>query len=80
MTAVTTTQARKSLFALVDEVAISHQPIQITGKRHNAVLLSEEDWLSIQETLALVSIPGMKESIRQGMQAPVADCATELDW
>ncbi len=80
MTSVTTTQARKSLYALVDETAASHQPIQITGKRHNAVLISEEDWISLQETLALVSIPGMKESIQAGMRTSVEDCDTELKW
>ena len=80
MPAVTTTQARKNLFALVDQVALSHQPVQITGKRHNAVLISEDDWLSLQETLALVSLPGMKDSIREGLQTPVEDCSRELDW
>ena len=57
MTSVTATEARKRLYALIDEVGHSHEAVQITGKRGNAVLLSEGDWRSIQETLHLVSIP-----------------------
>ncbi|HBI21240.1 MAG TPA: type II toxin-antitoxin system prevent-host-death family antitoxin [Legionella sp.] len=60
---MTTTQARSSLYRLVDEVAQSHQPILITGKNNNAVLVSERDWESIQETLYLMSVPGMAQSI-----------------
>ena len=64
----------------MDQAAISHQPIQITGKRSNAVLVSEEDWSAIQETLYLLSIPGMRDSIKEGMAAPIKDCATSLKW
>lgn len=67
MTSLPVTQARAKLSQLMDETAESHEPIQITGKRSNAVLVSEDDWRSIQETLCLVSIPGMRESIRKGM-------------
>ena len=73
-------KARSNLYRLLDEAAASHEPIQITGKRSNAVLVSDEDWRSIQETLYLISIPGMRESIREGLNTPVEDCATELDW
>lgn len=55
-------------------------PIQITGKRHSGVLISEEDWRAIQETLYLSSIPGIKESIIKGMKMPVKKCRKELDW
>jgi PHD/YefM family antitoxin component YafN of YafNO toxin-antitoxin module len=65
---------------LIDEVARSHEPIYITGKRANAVLSSEDDWRSIQETLYLLSIPGMRESIREGLDTPVNKCSEELDW
>ncbi|MCC7515795.1 MAG: type II toxin-antitoxin system Phd/YefM family antitoxin, partial [Pseudomonadales bacterium] len=58
----------------------SHQPIVISGKRTNAVLVSAEDWEAIQETLYLLSVPGMRESIKQGMAEPVEHCAKELDW
>lgn len=68
------------LYQLVDEAAASHEPIQITGKRNNAVLLSEEDWRSIQETLYLLSIPGMRESIRQGLQEPLSKTSKNLTW
>ena len=64
----------------MDELADSHQPIQITGKRSNAVLISEDDWRSIQETLHLTSIPGMKESIVKGMKTPADKCAKVLRW
>ena len=67
MTTVSATEARKRLYALIDEVGQSHEPVQITGKRSNAVLLSEDDWRAIQETLHLVSIPGLRESILEGM-------------
>ena len=74
------TKARATLYSLMDQAAMSHQPIQITGKRSNAVLVSEEDWSAIQETLYLLSIPGMRDSIKEGMAAPIKDCATSLKW
>ncbi len=80
MTTVTATAARKSLYNLVDDVALSHDPIQIVGKRHSAVLVSEDDWRAIQETLFLTSIPGMRESIQNGLNAPIEECSEELAW
>jgi prevent-host-death family protein len=80
MTSITATEARKSLYRLVDEVQDSHEPVQITGKRGSAVLVSEDDWRSVQETLHLVSIPGMRDSILEGMAAPVDELSGELDW
>jgi prevent-host-death family protein len=80
MTTITASEARASLYRLIDDTASSHQPILITGKRANAVLLSEEDWSSIQETLFLLSVPGMREAIVEGLQTPVDECAKELDW
>ena len=80
MTAITATEARSNLYRLIDETAESHQPIVITGKRNKAVLLSEEDWTAIQETLFLLSVPGMRESIREGMDAPIEACDEDLDW
>jgi prevent-host-death family protein len=80
LTSVTATEARRRLFALIDEVAQSHEAVQITGKRGNAVLLSESDWRSIQETLHLVSIPGMRDSILEGMAADASELSTEPGW
>ena len=80
MTSITATEARKRLYSLLDEVASSHEPIEITGRRTNAVLISEDDWRAVQETLHLLSIPGMRESILEGMEASVADLEQELDW
>ena len=80
MSTVTATEARKRLYTLVDDVAESHDPIQIVGKRNSAVLLSEEDWRAIQETLYLTSIPKMRESILKGLKTPVEECEEELDW
>jgi len=74
------TEARAKLYALIDQAAESHEPIVITGKRANAVLVSEEDWNAISETLFLLSIPGMRESIKDGMAQDVAQCHKELDW
>jgi antitoxin YefM len=80
MTTITATEARKHLYKLLDDVADSHEPIQITGKRGSAVLLAEEDWRAVQETLYLLSVPEMRESIREGMKTPVEECDEELDW
>jgi antitoxin YefM len=78
MTTLTATEARKNLYALLDNVAESHAPLQIAGKRHNAVLVSEDDWRAIQETLYLSSIPGMKESIVKGLKTPIEKCYKDL--
>jgi antitoxin YefM len=80
MTSLPVTQARSRLYRLLDEAADSHEPIQITGKRSNAVLVSEDDWRSIQETLYLLSIPGMRESIRKGMAEPLVKTSAKPGW
>jgi antitoxin YefM len=80
MTTLTATEARKSLYSLLDDVAESHKTIQITGKRNSAVLVSGEDWTAIQESLHLTAIPGMRESIQKGMRTPIGKCAKELKW
>ncbi|WP_431065965.1 type II toxin-antitoxin system Phd/YefM family antitoxin [Methylotuvimicrobium sp.] len=80
MTGITATEARSNLYRLIDETAESHQPIVITGKRNNTVLVSEEDWSAIQETLYLLSVPGMRESIRKVMDTAVGECNEELGW
>jgi prevent-host-death family protein len=80
MTTLTATDARKRLYSLVDEVKESHEPVQIVGKRSSAVLVSEEDWRAIQETLYLTSIPGMRESIQEGLKTPVEECDEKLPW
>ena len=80
MTTIKATEARATLYKLLDQAAESHEPIQITGKRWNAILISEEDWWSIQETLYLLSIPGMRESIRKGLKTPVEKCNEKLGW
>lgn len=80
MTSITATQARRQLYTLLDDVANSHEPIQIAGKRHSAVLVAEDDWRAIQETLYLTSIPGMRDSIVKGLKTPVEKCKQELDW
>ena len=80
MPTLTATEARSKLYRLIDEAVSSHEPIFITGKRGNAVLISEDDWRSIQETIYLLNIPGMRESIRQGLTTPTEECSEELDW
>jgi len=80
MTTLTATKARKQLYTLLDEIADSHEPVQITGKRHSAVLVAESDWNAVQETLYLSSIPGMSKSIKAGLAEPVENCDSELDW
>lgn len=80
MTSMTASQARAELYRLLDTLAESHEPIQITGKRHDAVLINEEDWRAIKETLHLLSIPGMRESIREGLETPLKNCDKKLNW
>lgn len=80
MTTISATEARARMFRLIDEISSSHQPVTITGRRVNAVLVSEEDWRAIQETLYLLSIPGMRESIREGLQIPIEECSEEPGW
>jgi len=73
-------EAQNQLQNLIDSVNISHQPIVITGISNNAVLLSEADWASVQETLYLLSVPGMRESIQEGLLTPIKECDQELEW
>ncbi len=80
MPTVTVTEARASLYQLVDTISVSHEPVLITGKRTNAVLISEEDWRAIHETLYLLIIPSMRESILEGMKTSIDACSDELDW
>ena len=80
MTTLTATEARKNIYSLVDEVNESHEAIQIQGKRGSAVLISGDDWRSLQETLNLSSLPGMKKSILKGMKTPVRKCSKKLVW
>ena len=80
MTTLTASEARANLYRLMDQAAESHRPILISGRRSNAVLIAEGDWVAIQETLFLLSVPGMRESIKAGIAEPADSCATELDW
>ena len=80
MTSLSVSQARSNLYRLLDEIANTHIPITITGKRGNGVLVSEEDWNAIQETLYLLSIPGMRDSIKEGLDTPINNCSDELEW
>ena len=80
MATLTASEARASLYRLIDQAAESHKPVLISGKRSNAVLISEEDWSAIQETLYLLSIPGMRESIKESMAEPLAKSKRTLKW
>jgi antitoxin YefM len=80
MNALTASEARANLYRLIDETAASHQPVIITGKRSSAVLLAADDWQAIQETLFLLAVPGLRESIKAGMAEPLAESAKALDW
>lgn len=77
---ITASEARASLYRLIDQASESHQPILISGKRSSAVLVSADDWQSIQETLYLLSVPGMRESIQEGRAEPLGKSAKKLDW
>lgn len=80
MSILKATEARAKLYSLIDEAAETHQPIVITGKRHNAVLVSESDWNAINETLYLLSMGGMRESIREGLAIDVSECSKDVEW
>ena len=80
MKTITVTKARERLYKLLNETAESHEPVQITGKKANAVLVAEEDWRAVQETLYLLSIPGMRESIREGLEMPLEETSEEPGW
>lgn len=80
MAILTASEARANLYRLIDQAAESHEPILIAGKRSSAVLVSEEDWKAIQETMHLLSIPGMRKSIRDAMAEPVSGSARKLNW
>lgn len=80
MTSLKASEARANLYRLIDEAAEHHTPVQIAGKRNNAVLVGEDDWRAIQETLHLISIPGMRESIRKGLREPVARLSKKPGW
>ena len=80
MTTLNVTEARANLYKLIDDATVNHEPVVITGKRGNAVLLAEDDWNAINETLHLLSVPGMRESILEGMQESIDSAVTELNW
>ena len=80
MPTITASSARAQIYKLIESAGTSHVPVVITGKKNNAVLISEDDWNSIQETLYLISIPGMRESIQNGMKTPLKNCDTVLEW
>jgi len=80
LTSINAAEAQRKLYSLIDEASASHRPITITGKSSNAVLISEEDWNAVQETMYLLSVPGMRESIREGLSTPISECHTKLDW
>jgi len=80
MRTLTITEARKNIYKLIKESSASHEPIQITGKHNNAILVSEDDWRAIQETIHLLSVPGMRDSIIKGINTPLSDTSDELKW
>lgn len=80
MKTLSTTEARKNIYKLIDQANDTHEPIYITGKKNNAVIVGEEDWRNIQETLYLTAIPGMRESIIEGMKTPISETAKMLEW
>ena len=78
--AITASEARAQLYRLLDQIAESHEPVLITGKRNRAVMVGEDDWRAMMETLYLLSIPGMRESIRKGLKTPLEACTDRLEW
>lgn len=79
-TTMTATEFRRDIYNLMNEASVTHKPITITGKNSSGIYLSMDDWSAIQETLELLSIPGMRDSIKQGINTPLTDCSDELEW
>ena len=77
---MTVSQARSNIYKLMDETSQTHQPIMITGKRNNVVMISEEDWNAIEETLYLNSVTGMVDSIKEAMDAPDSEFSEDIEW
>jgi antitoxin YefM len=80
MTTLTINEAKSQLYELVEQVGESHEPVFIRGEQTNAVLMAEEDWRAIQETLFLLNVPGMRESIIEGLNTPIEACSDEVEW
>lgn len=80
MITITASDARANLYRLIDQTAQTHQPVAISGKRATAILISEEDWSAIQESLYLSELPGMRESVRQAMAEPLTRGKRKLKW
>ena len=80
MSTLTAAEARANLHSIIDEIAETHESVLITSTKNNAILLSESDWNSIQETLHLLSIPAMRESVKEGMKTEVTECSEDIDW
>ncbi|WP_022670753.1 type II toxin-antitoxin system Phd/YefM family antitoxin [Hippea alviniae] len=80
METLTASEAKSKIQKLIDEVAESHRPITIKGKKNSVVMLSEEDWRAIEETLYLLNIPGMRESIKEGLETPLEECSKDIEW
>ena len=77
---ITVSQARTNIYKIMDETSQTHQPILITGKRNNVVMISEEDWNAIEETLYLTSVAGMADSIKEAMDAPDSEFSEDIEW
>lgn len=74
--------ARQNFFRLIEDAVKNHEPVMVTSKQGNVVIISEEDYRAIQETLYLLNVPGMRESIIEGTKATPEECvkAEEIDW
>ncbi len=80
MRTISVSEAQSNLPNLIDTIATTREPILITGKHNNAVLLSQEDWRAMSETLDLLVVPGMRESLHEGARTPVDECSDVVDW
>lgn len=80
MNYISTKEAKDKLPFLLKEISSSHEPVIITDTKSNGVLLSEDDWEAIQETLYLLSSPKMRESIKIGLKTPISRCSKKIKW
>jgi prevent-host-death family protein len=82
MRTVPVTNARQNIFNIIEQTIVNSEPIQITSKKGDVVMISLEDWSAIQETLYLLQIPGMRESILEGSKETIGECKSlkDIGW
>lgn len=80
MKSISAAKLKNNFYDVLEELSLEDKPIKITGKKNNAILITEDHWNSLQETMCLLSIPGMKESILEAKNEPIENWSSKLPW